>query len=297
MSMDWRPELWFAVIALGAYHGLNPGMGWPLALSNGMWAKRDRAVFKTLIPLAGGHFLSMAATLLPFSLFLAYLDWSQAIRVAAGGLVAVFGAYRLANRRHSRALARLGPRHLTLWSFLTATAHGAGLMLAPVYLGLCASIRAFVFDRTRPCGDVRADARRDRRGGCGFRGSYGRDGARGRAHGVDRLSLGGFEASAPRLAQSRKRLGRKSCRNRRRQLHVVERRLGGERLPRGGGDVVPLRKTVGEASRQPQNCISDHKAFVARKFQIPLAGDFGRKRIPFGSSFPSLVGLGKEPLS
>ena len=138
MSTDWRPELWFAVILLGAYHGLNPGMGWPLAVANGMWAKRDKAIFATLFPLAGGHFFAMAAALLPFSLLLSYLDWSQSIRFAAGGLVAAFGAFKLANRRHPRVLARLGPNHLALWSFLAATAHGAGLMLAPVYLGLCA---------------------------------------------------------------------------------------------------------------------------------------------------------------
>ena len=66
------------------------------------------------------------------SLFLAYLDWSQPIRMAAGGIVAAFGVYKLLNRRHPRIAARLGPKHLTLWSFLTATAHGAGLMLAPI---------------------------------------------------------------------------------------------------------------------------------------------------------------------
>jgi hypothetical protein len=135
----WRPELWLAVIALGAYHGLNPGMGWPLAVSNGMWAKRDQAVFATFLPLACGHFLAMAAALLPFAFFLAYLDWSQPIRMAAGGIVAAFGVYKLLNRRHPRIAARLGPRHLTMWSFLTATAHGAGLMLAPIAIGLCVS--------------------------------------------------------------------------------------------------------------------------------------------------------------
>jgi hypothetical protein len=138
MSVGFRPELWLAVIALGAYHGLNPGMGWPLAVSNGMWARREQAVFATFLPLAGGHFLAMAAALLPFALFLAYLDWSQTIRIAAGGIVAAFGVYKLVNRRHPRIAARLGPRSLTLWSFLTATAHGAGLMLAPIALGLCA---------------------------------------------------------------------------------------------------------------------------------------------------------------
>jgi len=139
MSGGWRPELWLAVIALGAYHGLNPGMGWPLAVSNGMWAKREQAVFATFLPLASGHFLAMAAALLPFALFLAYVDWSQTIRMAAGGAVAAFGVYKLFNRRHSRIAARLGPKHLTLWSFLTATAHGAGLMLAPIALGLCSA--------------------------------------------------------------------------------------------------------------------------------------------------------------
>jgi hypothetical protein len=140
MSIGWRPELWLAVIALGAYHGLNPGMGWPLAVSNGMWAKKEQAVFATFLPLAGGHFLAMAAALLPFALFLAYLDWSQTIRIAAGGMVVAFGVYKLVNRRHPRIAARLGPKHLTLWSFLTATAHGAGLMLAPIALGLCSGV-------------------------------------------------------------------------------------------------------------------------------------------------------------
>ncbi len=138
MSMDGRPELWLAVIALGAYHGLNPGMGWPLAAANGAWAKRDRAVFETLVPLAAGHFLAMAAALLPFTLIFAYLDWSLTIRMSAGGLVAAYGAFKLIDRRHPRALARVGPKNLTLWSFLIATAHGAGLMLLPFALGLCA---------------------------------------------------------------------------------------------------------------------------------------------------------------
>jgi len=137
MSGGWRPELWLLVIALGAYHGLNPGMGWPLAVANGAMAKRDQAVFETLVPLAGGHFLAMAAALLPLTLFFAYLDWSGTIRILAGGLIIAYGVYKLVDRRHPRALARLGPKRLTLWSFLIATAHGAGLMLLPLTLGLC----------------------------------------------------------------------------------------------------------------------------------------------------------------
>ena len=137
MSAGWRPELWLMVIALGAYHGLNPGMGWPLAVANGALAKRDQAVFATLVPLAGGHFLAMATALLPFALFFAYLDWSETIRIFAGGLIIAYGVFKLVDPRHPRALARLDPTRLTLWSFLIATAHGAGLMLLPLTLGLC----------------------------------------------------------------------------------------------------------------------------------------------------------------
>src|SRR6516225_6785918 len=112
MSADWRPELWLTVIALGAYHGLNPGMGWPLAVSNGMWAKRALAVFATLVPLASGHSLAMATALLSLSFLLGYLAWNPRARIAAGGVIAAFACYKLANRRHPRGLARLGPNHL-----------------------------------------------------------------------------------------------------------------------------------------------------------------------------------------
>ena len=139
MSGNWHPELWLAVIALGAYHGFNPGMGWPLAVSNGMWEKRDAAVFSTLAPLAAGHFLAMAVVVLPLSILVRYLDWSMTIRLAAALTVVAFGLYKLVNRRHPRFLNRVRPSQLTLWSFLMATAHGAGLMLVPIYLGLCTS--------------------------------------------------------------------------------------------------------------------------------------------------------------
>lgn len=137
MSGNWHLALWLAVIALGAYHGCNPGMGWPLAVSNGMSEKRDAAVFATLVPLATGHFAAMAVVILPFSILFRFLDWSLTIRLTAGLTVAAFGLYKLVNRRHPRLLSRVRPSQLTLWSFLMATAHGAGLMLVPIYLGLC----------------------------------------------------------------------------------------------------------------------------------------------------------------
>ncbi|HEX6792591.1 MAG TPA: hypothetical protein VF304_01960 [Casimicrobiaceae bacterium] len=129
--------MWAAVAALGAYHGLNPGMGWLLAVSNGLQARRSTAVFGALPPIAIGHFFAMTAALLPFTLFMLYLDRAGEIRVAAAAVLVVFGAFKLLSRRHPRFLARIRPSQLALWSFFVATAHGAGLMLVPVVLGLC----------------------------------------------------------------------------------------------------------------------------------------------------------------
>jgi len=136
------PGLWLAVIALGLYHGLNPSMGWPLAVANGLAARRASAVFATAWPLGVGHFLAMAIVLVPFVLLAWYVEWSRGIRVAAGGVVVLFGAYRLIVRRHPRFLARIPPARLAWWSLLVATAHGAGLMLVPVALGLCTAAPA-----------------------------------------------------------------------------------------------------------------------------------------------------------
>jgi hypothetical protein len=124
------------IIALGAYHGLNPGMGWLFAVSNGMQARRASGVFVALPPIAFGHFLAMAAALLPFTLLGFYIERLSVISAAAGLILILFGVYKLASQRHPRFLARIGPSHLILWSFLMATAHGAGLMLVPVVLGL-----------------------------------------------------------------------------------------------------------------------------------------------------------------
>ena len=127
---------WAAIVALGAYHGLNPGMGWLFAVSSGMQARRASGVFLALPPIALGHLLAMAAALLPFALVSLYVDKLDAIRAAAGLLLVVFGVYKLFSQRHPRFLARIGPSHLVMWSFLMATAHGAGLMLVPVVLGM-----------------------------------------------------------------------------------------------------------------------------------------------------------------
>ena len=129
--------LWLAVIASGLYHGVNPGMGWPLAVSAGMMEKSPRALVAALSALAAGHLLAMLVMILPFSLLVSLVYWQRQIRISASLLVMGFGAFRLVDRRHPRALARIKPSQLGLWSFAAATAHGAGLMLAPIYLGIC----------------------------------------------------------------------------------------------------------------------------------------------------------------
>ena len=131
--------LWLAVVASGLYHGVNPGMGWPLAVSAGMMERSPRALVAALSALAAGHLLAMLVMILPFSLLISLVYWQRQIRIGASLLVMGFGAFRLIDRRHPRALARIKPSQLGLWSFAAAIAHGAGLMLAPIYLGLCAA--------------------------------------------------------------------------------------------------------------------------------------------------------------
>ena len=129
--------LWWAVIFSGVYHGINPGMGWPLAVSAALMENKNKALPKALVMLAIGHFLAMIAILLPFSLMYFLVEWEFEIRIAAGILVITMGAYLLINPRHPKFLARVHPARLALWSFLAAMAHGAGLMLVPIYLGIC----------------------------------------------------------------------------------------------------------------------------------------------------------------
>ena len=143
---DWTHAwLWLAVVASGLYHGINPGMGWPLAVSAGLMERSSRALMAALWPLMAGHLLAMLLVLLPFAALVALVEWQHQIQIAASLLVIGFGVFRLVDRRHPRALARIRPTQLGLWSFAVAIAHGAGLMLAPIYLGLC---RVSDFDKS-----------------------------------------------------------------------------------------------------------------------------------------------------
>jgi hypothetical protein len=136
--VDWTPAaLWLAVVASGLYHGVNPGMGWPLAVSAGLMERRSSALVAALGPLTAGHLLAMLVMILPFTLLVTLVQWQLQAQIGASLLLIGFGVFRLANRRHPRVLARIRPTQLGLWSFAVAIAHGAGLMLVPIYLGLC----------------------------------------------------------------------------------------------------------------------------------------------------------------
>jgi hypothetical protein len=135
---DWTTaSRWLAVVGSGIYHGINPGMGWPLAVSAGLMGRGQRDLIAALGPLALGHTLAMAGVLLPFAVMVSLVTWQREIQIGAGLLVVGAGIYLLINRRHPRFLARIRPTQLALWSFAVAMAHGAGLMLVPIFLGLC----------------------------------------------------------------------------------------------------------------------------------------------------------------
>jgi hypothetical protein len=119
-------------------------MGWPLAVSAGLMQRSPRALVAALWPLTAGHLLAMLLVILPFALLVTIVEWQRQIQLGASLCVIAFGVFRLVDRRHPRALARIPPTQLGLWSFAIAIAHGAGLMLVPIYLGLC---RPTDFDR------------------------------------------------------------------------------------------------------------------------------------------------------
>jgi hypothetical protein len=139
MAEDGALALWLMVVASGLYHGLNPGMGWPLAVSAGLMNGGRAHLLRALGPLALGHFAAMLAVLLPFAAMAAAVRHQEEIRLAAAWLLVAAGAALMIWRRHPRALARIPPHRLALWSFAVAIAHGAGLMLLPAYMGLCAT--------------------------------------------------------------------------------------------------------------------------------------------------------------
>jgi len=126
---------WVALFLLGAYHGINPGMGWLFAVALGLQEKKRAAVLRALPPIALGHLLSIGGVLALLALLESSLSL-PAIRYGSAATLFAFGIYKLVRCRHPRWVGmQVGFRDLTFWSFLMATAHGAGLMLVPVVLG------------------------------------------------------------------------------------------------------------------------------------------------------------------
>jgi hypothetical protein len=127
------------LLALGAFHGVNPGMGWLFAVALGMQERARRAVWRALLPLGIGHALAVALAI-AVALAVGTVVPVESLRWPVGGVLIAFGVSRLIRHKHPRwASMRVGMGGLTLWSFLMASVHGAGLMVVPVYLTMAAS--------------------------------------------------------------------------------------------------------------------------------------------------------------
>lgn len=125
---------WVVLLALGAFHGLNPGMGWLFAVALGLQERRRATVFRALVPIALGHALSIAAVLLVVGGIQVVVP-ERTVHYVSAAVLGAFGLYRLVRSRHPRWVGmRVDFKDLVLWSFLMASAHGAGLMLVPVLL-------------------------------------------------------------------------------------------------------------------------------------------------------------------
>ena len=113
--------LWLAVLASGLYHGVNPGMGWPLAVSAGLMERNSGALVTAVLSLGAGHLVAMLAMITPFAVLSSLMLWRWPIQIAASLLVIAYGAWLLIWRRHPRALSRIPPSQIGLWSFAVAT--------------------------------------------------------------------------------------------------------------------------------------------------------------------------------
>jgi hypothetical protein len=133
---------WLGLFGLGAYHGLNPGMGWLFAVALGLQEKSRYALYRALLPIALGHALAIGLVVLLMAGIGVVLPHTVVRGLAALTLIG-FGGYRLLRARHPKWVGmRVGRRDLTVWSFLMASAHGAGLMLVPVLLGRSSAMAA-----------------------------------------------------------------------------------------------------------------------------------------------------------
>jgi len=148
---------WIAITLLGAYHGLDPSMGWLFAVALGLQEKRRGKVIAALFPIAAGHLISIALVVALIASVMSQAWWL--LRPVGAAALILFGIFRLVwPRAHPRWVAmKVSAFDLVVWSFLMATAHGAGLMLFPVLISMpsvpmCAPIMAHHQDAMPPIG-------------------------------------------------------------------------------------------------------------------------------------------------
>jgi hypothetical protein len=127
------------MVAFGAYHGLNPGMGWLFALSLGLQQQSERAIWISLLPITAGHAISLVVVALLVVAGASFIS-TTTLEIVMAFVLITFGLYKIFNYyRHPRWVGmQVGMRDLVWWSFLMAMAHGAGLMIAPVVLAMTA---------------------------------------------------------------------------------------------------------------------------------------------------------------
>jgi hypothetical protein len=137
MAVEWHAMVW-----LGAFHGINPGMGWLFAVALGMQAGNARGVWRALPPIALGHALAVGAILIAAALAQMLIPLAT-LKIVVACCLSTLGVYRLWRHRHPRfGGMRVGFRDLTVWSFLMASAHGAGFMVLPFVMAMPAEVLA-----------------------------------------------------------------------------------------------------------------------------------------------------------
>jgi hypothetical protein len=127
------------ILLLGAFHGMNPGMGWLFAVALGMQERRQRAVWRALIPLTLGHGLAIGTVVL-IAVAAGVVVPAASLKLPVAVMLGALGVWRLVRHRHPTGSGmRVGMWGLTAWSFLMATCHEAGLMVLPAFLGMTAA--------------------------------------------------------------------------------------------------------------------------------------------------------------
>jgi hypothetical protein len=132
------------LLFLGAFHGINPGMGWLFAVALAMQENRRAVIWRSLVPLGIGHAAAIAVVVL-LGIIAGTLVPTTVLRWPIAGALVALGIRHLLRHRHPCwGSMRIGMAGLTIWSFLVATAHGAGLMVLPVWLGMQSATAAHV---------------------------------------------------------------------------------------------------------------------------------------------------------